>query len=610
MNLVPQRQTRPDSNATRGVLYPILLPLVLVAATFAAYLPALCADFVTYDDGLYVTENAHVQSGLTTSSIRWAFTNGESGSWQPLTWLSHTLDYEVFGDAAWGHHLTSVSLHGATSALLFLAFLRLTRDTAPSLFVAAVFALHPLHVESVAWVSERKDVLSALFAVLTILAYARYAGTASRGQYALSLVWLTLGLMAKPMLVTVPCVLLLLDYWPLKRCTEPIVRTGARLVLEKLPHFGLAFAFALVTLWTQRDVSAMSSLEALPIDLRIRNAIYSYVVYAGKTFWPVHLAAYYPHPRESLTWLAAGLAGTLLLSVTAGVLVLRKRAAYLPVGWFWYLGMLVPVIGLIQAGTQGMADRYMYLPLVGLAIMVAWGVAELVSKVAAPRWVPRVAGIGTAAALACCTWAQAGYWRDSETLFRRALAVTENNEVAERALATVLIDEERDAEALPHLLRAIELDHGFAENHYHLGIVRQREGDHAAAIAAFRRAVELDPGYSKAYNNLGVTLMNLGRYPEAEQAIAKAVETDPANREAVENYASVLVAVGNYAEAESRLRPLLDESPDDAVLDTNLAAALLGQGKLDEARKHFERALEIQPGYEPAQRGLEALERR
>ncbi|MCL4216741.1 MAG: tetratricopeptide repeat protein [Candidatus Hydrogenedentes bacterium] len=596
-----------DARTTRRC---VMLSVALFMVTVLAYLPALRADFVTYDDGLYVTENEHVQQGLTVDSVVWAFTNGKSGSWQPLTWLSHMLDYEVFGDAARGHHLSNVLLHGAASVLIFLALLRMTRDAAPSLFVAAVFALHPLHVESVAWVSERKDVLSAFFAMLTILAYARYARTSSRGPYVLSLVWLSLGLMAKPMLVTVPGVLLLLDYWPLKRCREPVVRTGARLFLEKLPHFGLAFAFALVTLWMQRDVSAMSSLEALPLDLRIRNAVYSYAAYAGKTFWPVHLAAYYPHPRESLTWLTVGFAGTLLLAVTAVVLLLRKRAAYLPVGWFWYLGMLVPVIGIIQAGTQGMADRYMYLPMVGLTIMVAWGVAELASKVAAPPWAPRVAGVAVAAALACCTGVQAGYWRDSETLFRRALAVTENNEVAERALATVLIDGGRDAEALPHLLRAIELDPGFAENHYHLGIIRQREGDHAAAIIAFNRAIELDPGYSQAYNNLGVTLMNLGRYSEAERAIAKAVETDSANREAVENYAGVLVAVGNYTEAESRLRPLLEESPDDAVLHTNLAAALLGQGKLDEARKHFVRALEIQPDYEPARRGLEALEGR
>jgi Flp pilus assembly protein TadD len=596
-----------DGNDNSGTRLTSVLVAILFVCTIVAYIPALRADFVSYDDGVYVTENAQVQSGLNPDSVRWAFANGHSGNWQPVTWLSHMFDCELYGQAPWGHHLTNVILHGANTVLLFLLLRRITGNAFPSLFVATVFALHPLHVESVAWVSERKDVLSTFFAMLTLMAYARYVAQSSRLQYVLSISWLALGLMAKPMLVTMPCVLLLLDYWPLERHAKPSVRNTLRLLLEKLPHFALAFALSLVTLWVQREAQAMSSLEALPLDMRVKNALYSYVLYPMKAFWPVNLAAYYPHPKESLTWIAAGLAAAVLVAVTLTVILLRKRSPFLPVGWFWYLGSLVPVIGIIQVGRQGLADRYMYFPIIGLTIMVAWGLTQLASTRAIPKWTLRCLGTAAAVAMAWCTWVQAGYWRDTETLFRHALAVTEDNEVAERGLAKTLIVEERYAEALPHLLRAIELDPLYAENHYHLGIIHQSIGPPDVAITHFRRAIELDPKYSQAYNNLGVTLMGIGRYHKAEQVIAKAVETDPDNSEAVANYAGVLVAVGKHAEAESRLRPLLEQSPDDATLHNNLAAALAAQGKYAEARQHFERALEIQPDYPQAQRGLDAL---
>lgn len=600
-----------NGNGNRDTRLTSILTAILFVCTIVAYVPALRADFVSYDDGVYVTENAQVQSGLNPDSVRWAFSNAHSGNWQPVTWLSHLVDCELYGQAPWGHHLTNVLLHGASSVLLFLLLRRITGNAFPSLFVATVFALHPLHVESVAWVSERKDVLSTFFAMLTLLAYARYVVTSSRLQYALSVLWLALGLMAKPMLVTIPCVLLLLDYWPLERYAKPSVRNALRLLLEKLPHFALAFALSFVTLWVQREAQAMSSLEALPLDLRVKNALYSYVLYAGKAFWPVNLAAYYPHPKESLTWIATGLAAAVLVAVTLTVILLRKRSPYLPVGWFWYLGTLVPVIGIIQVGRQGLADRYMYFPIIGLTIMVAWGVTQLATSTRAlPKWTLRCLGTAAAVALAWCTWVQAGYWKDTETLFAHALAVTENNEVAERGLGTTLIVQERYEEALPHLTRAIELDPLYADNHYHLGIIHQHIGPPDVAITHFRRAIELNPEYSHAYNNLGVTLMGVGQYLEAEQAIGKAVETDPDNSEAVENYAGVLVAVGKHAEAESRLRPLLEQSPNDAALHNNLAAALAAQGKIDEAREHFERALEIQPDYEQAKRGLDALDRR
>jgi Flp pilus assembly protein TadD len=592
-----------------GSLERALFGVAILIAAVAAYFPALRADFVTYDDGLYVTENSTVQSGLNAESIVYAFTTGKSGSWQPLTWLSHMLDCAVFGMAPWGHHLTNMVLHGLNSVLLFLVLCRMTRSPFASLFVSSVFALHPMHVESVAWISERKDVLSTFFAMLTLWAYASYCERPSRWRYTMTLVWLALGLLAKPMLVTIPCVLLLLDYWPLGRFNPVSVKRAGRLALEKSPHFALAILFSALTLWTQRGASAMSSLEALPLGMRAKNALYSYLVYIGKSLWPTGLAAYYPHPRETLSSVEVGAAVLVLLAVTAVAIYLWRRSPYLPVGWFWYLGTLVPVIGIVQVGTQGMADRYMYFPLVGLAIMVAWGVPQLAGTLlrTSKAKTIRVIGVVTLALLAWRTWVQAGYWKDSETLFRHALAVTENNEIAEHGAAKALLEQERFDEALPYLDRAVALNPRNPESLYHLGVVYQNLGRTDAAMAQYTLATEVDPAYSRAYNNLGVLLLGAGRLQEAEQAIAKAVETDPQNREALENYGGALVAVGKYAEAEAHLRPLLRESPDDAFLHNNLAVALAAQGKYEDARAHYETALRLRPGHPEAMRGLAVL---
>ncbi len=619
-----------------------VVAVLLFAVTVVAYVPALRAGFVNYDDGVYVTDNPMVRSGLNAESVVWAFTNGHSGTWQPLAWLSHMSDCAMYGMKPWGHHLTNVILHGLNAVVLFLALRRMTKRTYPSLFVAAVFALHPIHVESVAWVSERKDVLSTFFAMLTLWAYAAYCERPSLLRYAMTVAWLGLGLLAKPMLVTIPCVLLLLDYWPLGRwtgtgntpsLTPPVhgegrgrglassafvaARCGAssnngfrlvRLLLEKMPHLALAIVFSALTVWVQRGAGATSSLAALPMALRLKNAAYSYVLYGVKAFWPSHLAAFYPHPGNSLTTIQASLCVLLLAAITITVILARARSPYLPVGWFWYLGTLVPVIGIVQVGVHGLADRYTYFPLIGLTIVVAWGVSQLAdTKLHVPPKVLRVAGALAVAVLAWRTWVQAGYWANSETLFRHALAVTGENAVAERGLAKALITEERYLDALPHVTRAAELNPGNAENQYNLGIVLQNLGQPEAAAAAYTRATELDPGYSEAYNNLGTILLGLGHHLEAVKAIAKAVKTDPKNREAAENYGAALFAAGRPAEAEAQLRPLVERTPNDPSLHQNLGLALAAQGKYAEAREQFELALRLQPNFPKAQQALRAL---
>jgi hypothetical protein len=459
-----QRETSPPKT-TRGWLAPLVC-LGLALAVLVVFLPATRHEFVNYDDLEYVTQNGHVQAGLMWESVAWALSSTQASNWHPLTWLSHMLDCQLYGLKAGGHHLTNLLLHAVNTLLLFLVLRQMTGATWRSAFVAALFGLHPLHVESVAWVAERKDVSSTLFWMLTLWTYALYVargeGGGARGEggasnlrsaqhatqitrpssgltqsatlhYSLALVCFALGLMAKPMLVTLPFVLLLLDYWPLGRLQRstsnaqlPMIR---RLIYEKLPFFALALASSLVTFVVQRKGGAVSSLTTLSVGARIANAAVSYARYLGKTFWPDNLSVLYPHPGHWLVWQVAG-AGLLLAGGTAGALALRRRRPYLPVGWLWYVGTLVPVIGLVQVGIQSMADRYMYVPAIGVFIMLAWGLWDLTAGWRGQRV---ALATGGAVALACCgavTRSQVGYWTNSETLFRRAVQVTKKNYLA------------------------------------------------------------------------------------------------------------------------------------------------------------------------------------
>ncbi|HET9317332.1 MAG TPA: hypothetical protein VFQ51_17205, partial [Vicinamibacteria bacterium] len=432
----------------------------LAVLAFLTFLPALGHDFLVYDDDQYVTANPGVRGGLSAAGVRWAFTTGHAANWHPLTWLSHMADVATWGLLPRGHHLTNVALHALNAAVLFLALLRLTSAPWRSALVAALFAVHPTRIEAVAWVAERKELLSALLGFLTLLSYAAWAQRRGRGQPWAALALFAAGLMAKPMLVTLPFVLVLLDVWPLRRVSidERPWPALARAVAEKAPFLALAAASSAVTFLVQRAGGAVGTLENYPLGVRVANALVAYAGYLRRLFWPVGLAVFYPHPGRSLT--AAAIAGAALLfgGLCAAAWILRRRRPYLFVGWFWFAGMLVPVIGLVQVGFQALADRYAYVTFVGLFVALVWLAAAGVER--APSWLRPVAAAAGVALVAACvlqTRGELAHWQDSETLFSRALEVTSGNYVACQNLAHHLNEKNRPAEALPLLEEALRL---------------------------------------------------------------------------------------------------------------------------------------------------------
>lgn len=454
-----------------------LVCLLLIVATLAVFQQLPEYDFVNIDDYYYVTENVHVTRGLTREGIIWAFTTLHANNWHPLTWLSHMLDCQLFGLKPGMHHLTNLLLHMANSTLLLLVLKRMTGALWRSAFAAALFALHPLHVESVAWVAERKDVLSTLFWLLTVWGYAGYVEYPGRNRYLLVLLFFALGLMAKPMLVTLPFILLLLDYWPLGRVklwesreggSGGIQRSSAlHLVREKIPFFALTLASGIVTVVAQYKGGAVRSLNLLPLDVRIANALVSYVGYIGKMIWPQHLAIFYPHPGALPTWQVVG-AGLLLLSLSIILLRAAGRFPYLGVGWLWYLGTLVPVIGLVQVGDQAMADRYTYVPLIGLFVLIAWGIPDLMA-----RWRYRQIALTISAVIVvfCCTvstWSHVKHWRNGTALFTHAVNVTADNALAHDGLGFALARQGRLDEAIAHYSEALRIKPGYAKARYNL----------------------------------------------------------------------------------------------------------------------------------------------
>jgi tetratricopeptide (TPR) repeat protein len=582
MNYQPNAASRPDRRV-------FLIALALAGAVLAAYGPAYDGGFVNYDDQRYVTQNPHVQSGLTPDGLRWALTATEASNWHPLTWLSLQLDATIYGpDRPGGFHLTSVLLHAANTVLLFGVLWRMTGAVWPAALVAALFGLHPLHVESVAWVAERKDVLSTFFGLLALGAYIRYAERPAPGRFLGVAACFALSLMAKPMLVTLPVLLCLLDYWPLRRLPRadwlPAVpaRTNAaerfatgpvtvqRWLGEKVTLSVLSVASGVATLVAQERGQALKSLARVPLESRVENALVSYVAYLVKMLWPADLACFYPYPAPgTLPWLALG-AAVLLAGVTALVLRARRRP-YLAVGWLWYLTALVPVIGLVQVGDQAMADRYTYVPLVGVFLMGSWALADAVACARLPR---AVAGWGVAAVLAGCaaaTWVQAGYWHDSPALWEHAIQATDGNYLA----------------------------------HYNLGLTRAQQGQVAEAARHYAQAVRFNPRYGEAHNNLGVALLAMGRPPEALQEFQRAVEADPANATAWCNLGDAL-ARQNRPEANHAYEEALRLRPDFAKAHNNLGWLLARQGDTDAAAAHYREALRINPDYVEAHNNLGA----
>jgi Tfp pilus assembly protein PilF len=545
--------------------------LLLSVGTLAVYVPVRDHEFLLYDDYGYIVRNFYLQPGVTWENIVWAFTSGYAANWHPLTWISHMVDYQLFGLNPAGHHLHNVLLHVLNSIVLFLVVWKMTGAEWPSAFVAAMFALHPLHVESVAWASERKDLLSGLFWILTMGAYVRYTRSPSMNRYLLVLVLFVLGLLSKPMVVTLPFVLLLLDYWPLKRLgggnSVPGLSFSSAL-LEKVPLMLLSFGSSIITYHVQQAAGAMASTDRLPLVLRLENAIVSLVRYLGKTFWPSDLAVFYPHPGMALSVSTVLLSGVILGTVTMFTWLWRKRSPYLFVGWFWFLGTLVPVLGIVQVGAQAMADRYMYLPLIGLALMIGWFGAEMVAH--SLRRIVGVAAVLGLVALLIVSRVQVGYWQNTETLFQHAAKTTERNWVAHYNLGLTYAEGNRYEEALHHYVKTIEYAPRFVPVYYELGNVLLHLGRDEDAISYLRRSIALDSTYAKAFVDLGVALCRVGRPDEALQYFEQAYRLNRWYGEPNQLVGLTLVQRGQYEQALQYLQRALEKSPQDSLLQADV----------------------------------------
>jgi Flp pilus assembly protein TadD len=610
------------SRKRQQVVRQAILSLTLAIVTTCVYLPVRHYGFVNLDDNQYVTENPNLRGGLTWQSVHWAFTarltheDPNTDYWRPLSLLSHALDIELFGLRPAGHHLMNVGLHAAVAVALFLVLQSMTNAPWRSAFVAALFALHPLRVESVAWVTERKDVLSALFFMLTLGAYTRYVrGPFSMPRYLAVFLVFALALMSKSMVMTLPFVLLLLDYWPLGRTRwvppevagNHVTVPPGRLLKEKLPLFALAAASSVVTFWGQAGGGRLD-LARVPLRIRIANALLSYVGYIGKMFWPTGLAVWYPlHP--GLSPVAVTVAGIGLVGVTTAVIRGARRRPWLVTGWFWYVGMLVPVIGVFQGNGEAMADRFVYLPSIGLTIMLCWSVPSRAIERRNLRVITSVAAAAVLVVCAALSRVQIGYWKDSETLFRHALDVTQDNWLAHNNLGIVLAQLGRGPEAMEHFQQALRIKPDSAMAHYNLANVLVQAGKTQDAIGHYHEALRIDPGDFKALTKLGNVLQQMGRVPEAIGEYQQALWLKPDYAEAHNNLAVALMAQGKLPEAIDQYEQALRINPDFADAHCNLGFALEKAGRPQEAIAHYERALQLKPGLVEAQNGLARLQR-
>jgi hypothetical protein len=502
-----------------------LIALGLVVLTAVAFGRVLAIGFVNYDDPEYVTANPHIRASFRAASLLWAFSTTEANNWHPLTWMSLQLDHRLFGLRPWGYHLTSLLLHIGSTLLLFATLGSITGAVWRSALVATLFAVHPLHVESVAWVAERKDVLCGFFWMATMAAYVAYTRAPSIGRYLLVAAALSLALMAKPMAVTLPCVLLLMDFWPLGRAASDKRRsTLFALLPEKIPLFALAAGAAILTWNAQQSGGAIEPSERLPFGVRIENALVSYVCYIGMMLWPSGLAPFYPHPGNALPLWQPIAAGILLTGITALTIALALRAPYLPFGWLWFLGTLVPVIGLVQVGEQSLADRYTYIPLVGLFVMFAWGLGDLGERWPALRRAAIAAAVAAICACTVLTWLQVPYWRNSIALWEHALEATADNPVARINAGRAHLEEGGSASAAEqHLRRAIARRPGYVVAFVNLGMALDRQGKTQEAIGCYQQALDIEPNRPVTRNNLGIALAKVGRLDEAIEQLTEAV---------------------------------------------------------------------------------------
>jgi tetratricopeptide (TPR) repeat protein len=552
-------------------------------------------DFVSYDDNIYVFENQHVLNGITGDGIIWAFTTGFAAFWHPLTWLSLMLDCQLFGPGPGGFHLVNVFFHLVNTLLLFAVLKKMTGSPWPSAFAAALFALHPLHVESVAWIAERKDILSTSFWLLAMLAYARYVKKPNAANYLLTLLTFALGLMAKPMLVTLPFVFLLLDYWPLCRIKGFDRRVIYRLVLEKIPFIVLAIASSVIAFFAQQSSGAVLSFNNLGLKFRIGNALISYVKYIEKMFWPSRLSAFYPYSFENVSVLYAIISAAVLLAITILVIRFTKNHRYLFTGWFWYLGTLVPVIGLIQVGEFARADRYTYITLTGLFIIIAWGVPELLAKLPQRKFILGSLMLLSLTALGITAHRQASYWKNSFKLFSHMNEVTKKNYFAYNGLGYACDNIGRRQDAIESYKQAIKIRPSYAYAYNNLGVAYGRLGRHQEAIEACKEAIKIRPDYAEAHYNLGVTYGKLGRRQEAIEAYKQAIKIKPNYADAYYNLGDAYGKLGRGTEAIEAYTQAIKINPDDAEARSNLGAAYISLGRYQEAIEAYKQTIKIKP---------------
>lgn len=616
----------PATRATKSPSWTTwLVALGISALTVVVYSQITGNLFINYDDNLYVTNNPPVQAGLTWNSIVWAFSTKHTGNWIPVTWLSHMLDCQLYRLAPAGHHATSLVIHLANAALLFLLFQKLTGHIWRSAFVAAIFAVHPVNVESVAWVAERKNVLCTLFWLLTIWAYVRYSARPDWKRYLVVVAAFALALMSKPMAVTLPFVLLLIDYWPLGRLrslrpssadspatssksAQPCHQaTLARLVLEKVPLVVLAIADCLITMIAQRESGSVVTVQAVPVGLRIENAIVSYTVYVGKLLWPHNLAIFYPYPKSSLPAWQVALAALILLGAFVALLAASIRFRYTGVGWLWFLGSLIPVIGLVQVGGQSMADRYQYVPMLGILTLIVWGLTDLTGRHRLLRNLVVWSGVAVILILAIVARLQLGYWADSEALFNHAQSVTQNNYIAYNNLGEAVADKSRTGEAFGWFDRSVAANPDYAAAQQNLGMALIQQGDLDNGIAHLTRATQLDPQAYDAFNKLGAGLARKGQLNESIAALSRALEINPGFAPALANMAIVLEQQEKFDESAATFEKAIQNagSVEMAVqCHYRLGNLLARKGEVNKAAEQYRNALRLKSDFQPA---IEAL---
>ena len=593
-------------------LAEILIYFFLVTITASVYWQVQHHDFVIFDDNEYITENPRIHDGLNTDSIIWAFTSFHSNNWHPLTWISHMLDVKYFGMNAGRHHLMNLFFHVANTLLIFLIFRKMTGSLWESAFVAALFAIHPMHVESVAWASERKDVLSTFFWMLTILSYIWYIQNITIKRYLPVFLFCLCGLLSKPMVVTLPFVLLLLDYWPLNRIQFNIAENNSQkiifknLIFEKIPLIALATVSSLITFFAQKAGGVVKSFDAFSITSRVSNAIISYVKYIFKMFYPIDLAFLYPHPGTYPIWEITG-ASLLLIIATILALKYTKKYPYVIVGWLWYIGTMVPVIGLVQVGRQSMADRYTYVPFIGLFIILSWGASDLFKKLKYRQIGIAVTAMSSLLFLSIITWNQIEKWKTSAAMLQHAIKVTSDNYIAHDLLGVDLYRKGQIDESIKEFKKAIQIKPEYKFSHFNMGVALFKKGKIETAIKEFEKAIIIQPAYFDAHINLGIALFQKGQINKAIDHYLQASKIKPDHMITHLNLGIILAQQGRTDEAIKHLLHAIRINPGFAEAYYRLGNILSRENRIESAKKYYLKALAINPEFINAKKNLEKI---